>query len=753
MTSSRVVIIFISGPTCPATINVTSAGENLTSPGYPSFYDPVNLLCTLYRILPENDEALLLVFNVFSVDQYYSCEGYACCRDYVQAWSTVVGNIVLTCSAGFLNIQILTNTELLLDLNRLGTVESQGFHATLEAYDRNDCGGHFIAGNGNITSPSYPSNYPDRSICVYEIRAADTSRDVLLHFVDFQLEAHSNCIWDRIKVRHVFPNGTTGEMTVCGSTLPADVIAKTISVLFYADYSENRRGFRAAYSVYQPPTIAPVTLLDEDVELVNRNQRAEATTQNSSSMTTIMPIEAMMSTYITPKTNVESRHISLGSTVIYTEEIPNITDISTGTVAEPITTVFITDVRSTFADISTQVNPELIFMFTEVSSISTDISKETNSESTSMLREISSTFTNTNSEPTETSSSSTEVLTETSSVSTSVPIKTSSDSTDISTETILEPTKTSSPGNSTEVISEATLMPIGTSSSLTDTLANTILDTMAFLERSLSSTEISTEPSRENTVMRTESVSSSTYTSTEKSVTSPIIPIDESLHVMASLTEMTLSYMPSATKISTESNLETSTANTLSVVVSRRVPAETGELDSPTDGPGLFSSQSAITSPTQSAIASPTQSAITSPTQSATASPTQSAITSPTQSAIASATQLAITSLTQSAITSPTQSAIASPTNSSSTLTTDAFDPNVTMTTSQAQPQCPPLPPIPNANVIYSVGVGFPLENGTVAVVDCPEGYRLNTRQDNVTLVCLDSLAWNLTANIICESE
>ncbi|XP_013388932.1 location of vulva defective 1-like, partial [Lingula anatina] len=402
-------------------------------------------------------------------------------------------------NTGFLNIQILTNTELLLDLNRLGTVESQGFHATLEAYDRNDCGGHFIAGNGYITSPSYPNNYPDRSLCVYEIRAADTSRDVLLHFVDFQLEAHSNCVWDRIKVRHELSNGSTGEVTVCGSTVPADVIAKTISVLFYADYSANLRGFRAAYSVYQPPTIAPLALLDGDVEIIDRNLRAQATTQKSTSMTTIQPTDVMMSTYIASKTNVESRHISLGSTVNFKEETSTFIDTSTGTDAEPIATIIITDVRSTFTDSSMEVNPELIFMFTEISSASTDISTETNSETTFMVRETSSTFTNTNSEPTETSSSSTEVLTETSSVSTSVPIKTSSDSTDISTETILEPTKTSSPGNSTEVISEATLMPIGTSSSLTDTLANTISDTMAFLERSLSSTDISTVPSREHT--------------------------------------------------------------------------------------------------------------------------------------------------------------------------------------------------------------------------------------------------------------
>ncbi|XP_013382096.1 putative uncharacterized protein DDB_G0290521 [Lingula anatina] len=330
-------------------------------------------------------------------------------------------------------------------------------------------------------------------------------------------------------------------------------------------------------------------------------------------------------------------------------------------------------------------------------------------------------------------------------------------------------------------------------------------------------------------------LSSFTYTGSETTVTSPTISMGEPLHVMASLTEMTFSYMPSASKITSESNLD-SAANILSVVVSTSVPA-----DSPTDGLEFISPQSTITSPMQLAIASQTQSAIASPSQSAIATPTQSAITSPRQSAIASLTQLAIatptqspiasptqsaiTSSTQSAIASQTQSAIASPTQSAITsaqsaialLTQSAITSStqsaitlstqldialqtqsaiasstqsaipsptqsamasptqsalptqsaiaepthsvysegdlqfatvskVSMTTSQLHLQCPPLPPMPNTNVIYSV-------DGTVATVECSEGYRLNTRQDNITLVCLESLAWNLTANISCESE
>lgn len=53
------------------------------------------------------------------------------------------------------------------------------------------CGGTLSDGNGTITSPSYPSNYPKNKECTWKIIGPKGQR-ISLKFKDFKLEGSAN---------------------------------------------------------------------------------------------------------------------------------------------------------------------------------------------------------------------------------------------------------------------------------------------------------------------------------------------------------------------------------------------------------------------------------------------------------------------------------------------------------------------------------------------------------------------------------
>ena len=72
------------------------------------------------------------------------------------------------------------------------------------------CGGDLTAPSGSITSPNYPLAYHHFAQCFWTIRVAEGS-NIQMMFVDFNLEARSNCQYDYLQVgfsasarRHAF---------------------------------------------------------------------------------------------------------------------------------------------------------------------------------------------------------------------------------------------------------------------------------------------------------------------------------------------------------------------------------------------------------------------------------------------------------------------------------------------------------------------------------------------------------------------
>ena len=113
------------------------------------------------------------------------------------------------------------------------------------------CGGAYTASNGLITSPNYPSFHPLDIDCSYRITVA-TGNKIQLYFRDFNIEAHSNCIYDFLEIR----DGSTatapliGNRTWCGTVAPPASFStgNTLFMRFKSDLTVQNAGFAVSYT-------------------------------------------------------------------------------------------------------------------------------------------------------------------------------------------------------------------------------------------------------------------------------------------------------------------------------------------------------------------------------------------------------------------------------------------------------------------------------------------------------------------------
>lgn len=102
---------------------------------------------------------------------------------------------------------------------------------------------------GNITSPLFPSNYPNGVKCVWVLEAP-VNQTVKLDLEEFHLEKDKKCFYDYME----FFDGDTEEHLqignrFCGRNYPQTVesTGQKLLVVFNSDKSENYKGFRAVW--------------------------------------------------------------------------------------------------------------------------------------------------------------------------------------------------------------------------------------------------------------------------------------------------------------------------------------------------------------------------------------------------------------------------------------------------------------------------------------------------------------------------
>jgi len=103
------------------------------------------------------------------------------------------------------------------------------------------------AASGSLTSPNYPSNYPNRANCQWRIDPPGNT-PIILEFDDFKTESG----YDVVAVHDGASSSATQLVRASGSTLPSPITSTggTIFISFTSDSSVTDKGFSARF--YRP---------------------------------------------------------------------------------------------------------------------------------------------------------------------------------------------------------------------------------------------------------------------------------------------------------------------------------------------------------------------------------------------------------------------------------------------------------------------------------------------------------------------
>ncbi|XP_033117677.1 tolloid-like protein 1 isoform X1 [Anneissia japonica] len=261
---------------------IGKASGNLQSPNYPDDYRP-NKEC-IWKIKMPEDEQVGLRFQSFEVERHDNC-----IYDYVEVYDghdETAESIGLYCGYSIPNDIKSTSNKLMVIFKSDGSVNKAGFSAMYfsevdecEQADKGGCqqlcinsvgsytcecrpgyelksdgkgcevacGGFLTSLEGNITTPSYPENYPREKNCVWQIVAPANHR-ISLEFNTFDLEGNEQCKYDFTEVRSGLQGGTL-HGRYCGDKKPNTITSRhnNMRIEFHSDSTVSKQGFFATF--------------------------------------------------------------------------------------------------------------------------------------------------------------------------------------------------------------------------------------------------------------------------------------------------------------------------------------------------------------------------------------------------------------------------------------------------------------------------------------------------------------------------
>ncbi|XP_072033776.1 uncharacterized protein [Amphiura filiformis] len=253
----------ISNP-CGGTL--TSHEGSIVSPRYPNTY-PLNTECVWLIQVPAGN-SIRLQFTVFDLEDPDSS---LMCSDYLQIRDGADGMAPRSasyCGENLPSRYISSGNALWVHFYSDGNIASAGFAVTYETFIAQPtvCGSiqTISSTSGVITSPQYPSNYPDLADCDWTIQGTQGSY-ITLMFTDFDVEPANSqglCSYDELKVTEGALDNDPVLGSLCGSEIPSLVTSSgnTMGLHFTSGNTIVSTGFRAVYSIIQPvATQSPVT--------------------------------------------------------------------------------------------------------------------------------------------------------------------------------------------------------------------------------------------------------------------------------------------------------------------------------------------------------------------------------------------------------------------------------------------------------------------------------------------------------------
>ncbi|KAM6953504.1 cubilin [Aplochiton taeniatus] len=214
----------------------------IESPGYPQNFPP-NVECS-WRVVAHEGDHLEMSFN--SDFQIPDSSG-ACQSSYVKVWSgdsesneALLATGCGTTAPGPIIAPYNTITTRFQSTGAVG----RGFSVSFESR----CGANFSAPSGRVVSPNYPDKYPLSANCNYLLDAGEKTV-IILTFKTFQVEAHSTCQYDGVRIYKGLTATAAPLATLCGRSIPGPFSTfGPMLVNFYSDSVVDDDGFLAEYT-------------------------------------------------------------------------------------------------------------------------------------------------------------------------------------------------------------------------------------------------------------------------------------------------------------------------------------------------------------------------------------------------------------------------------------------------------------------------------------------------------------------------
>ncbi|XP_027131471.1 suppressor of tumorigenicity 14 protein [Larimichthys crocea] len=230
-------------------IHVSEAGI-VQSPGFPDSSYPPNIYLQ-WRLRADPGHRVQLDFHTLILED-------DCQQDFIKLYDSLaaIEHRVLAEQCGYPHgsLSFLSSGNVML--LTLVTSEEKNFPGFRANYSQiplteQKCGRTLTADRGSFSSPFFPSNYPPRTTCVWNIEVPK-EKFLKVQFNKFFLGNNSNqCSKDYVDVNN---------KRLCGSKLKSTVITSrgnTMTIKFNSDSSYVDQGFTAEYEAFIPTNPCP----------------------------------------------------------------------------------------------------------------------------------------------------------------------------------------------------------------------------------------------------------------------------------------------------------------------------------------------------------------------------------------------------------------------------------------------------------------------------------------------------------------
>ncbi|XP_078355557.1 uncharacterized protein LOC144640229, partial [Oculina patagonica] len=115
---------------------------------------------------------------------------------------------------------------------------------------KTECTEQKTADEGEIMTPYYDTQYPNKLDCAWTISVGSDQKDLRLEFTAFDLEESVNCTADYVVIRDGKEKTSPLIGKYCGKTLPEPVnaSAQSLYIMFHSDELDTFKGFKAEWS-------------------------------------------------------------------------------------------------------------------------------------------------------------------------------------------------------------------------------------------------------------------------------------------------------------------------------------------------------------------------------------------------------------------------------------------------------------------------------------------------------------------------